>query len=729
MGKKFSFPGRDGLRFERDAWGVIHVLAADETEMFRGLGYAHGRDRALQLLLMRILGRGEGSRHLAADQAMLNIDVFFRRMNWYSGFEAELARLTPKARALCAAYCDGLNTSLRRAIPAELKLLGYNPEPWTMADCILLSRMTGYVSLSQSQAEIENLLLQMAQNGVDSERLEAFFGPLPELDLELLRQIRPSEPIVPAEVRWNTALPKLVASNNWVISGSKTRSGRAMLANDPHLEGNRLPNVWYEVVLETPERYALANTMPGLPGVLLGRTPDLAWGATYTFMDAVDSWVEDCRDGRYRRHREGRDEWLPFRQREEIIERKGQPSHKIVFYENEHGTLSEPPAQDGYYLATRWASGQSGGESLNHIAEMWAAANVQEGMQQMGQLETSWNWVFADREGNIGYQMSGLMPRRRKGLTGLVPVPGWLPENDWQGFVPHTELPRCYNPETGYFVTANQDLNAWGQAKPSNMPMGDYRARRIAERLEASNQLTVQDSQRIQLDLSSPQAETFMALLLPLLPESANGRLLAKWDCCYTPDSKGAWLFERVYTELVKLVFGESLGGDVCRALQQETGILADFYANFDRVLLAETSPWFGGRSRESLYRAALAQGLAEAPRAWGAHNRFILRHLLFGGKLPVAAGFDYGPLQVPGGRATPQQGQIYRSGGRETSFVPSYRLVTDFAAAGAHTCLLGGPSDRRFSPWYTSEVACWQTGEYKYLAPIWAQPADTGRA
>lgn len=718
MGRSFCFPRQRNLRFSRDSWGVLHVQADSLADLYRGLGYAHGLDRALQLLLMRILGRGEGSRHLAADQAMLELDVFFRRMNWAGDCETELARLTPEARALCAAYCDGLNTRLRQGIPAELRLLGYRPEPWTMADCILLSRMTGYISLSQSQAEVESLLLQMVQHGVAPERLEALFGPLPELDVDLLRQVRAGEPVVPAEVRWTSALPKMMASNNWVVAGSKTRSGRAMLANDPHLEGNRLPNVWYEIVLETPERYALAATMPGLPGVLLGRTPDLAWGATYTFMDAVDSWVEDCRDGRYRRHIDGEDVWLPFVEREEVIVRKGQPPHRVCFYENAHGTLGQPPAEDGLYLATRWASARSGSESLNRMVAMWSARDVREGMEHLGRLETSWNWVLADSQGNIGYQMSGLMPRRRQGLSGLLPVPGWLPENDWQGFVPHTELPRAYNPAEGYFVTANQNLNAYGRVAPSNMPMGDYRARRIAERLEASNQLSVGDFQAIQLDTYSPQAAAFMAHLRPLLPQTPNGRLLADWDLHYDPDSEAAWLFERFYRELFSTVFGSALGSEVGAALQQETGLLADFYAQFDQILLAETSPWFAGRSRESLFQDAAAKALAEPARPWQSHNRFVLRHLLFGGKLPAIAGYDVGPVPIPGGRASPRQGQIYRSGGRETSFVPTLRIVTDFAAAGLHSCLLGGPSDRRFSRWYTSELAAWQAGEYKYLAP-----------
>lgn len=718
MSKLIFFPGQPQIRLQRNQWGVFQIEAPNEADLYRGLAYVHAMDRGMQLLVMRILGKGQGSQFLVADQAMLEIDLFFRRMNWAGQADAELAKLSPASQALCQAYCEGLNQGLKKSVPWELKLMGYKPDPWTPADCILLSRMTGYISLSQSQAEVEALLVQMVKNQVPREHLEEFFGPLPDLDIDLVRQLKHSEAIVPEAVRWNLLLPKLIASNNWVISGSKTRSGQPILANDPHLEGNRLPNVWYEAILKCPDYSLVAATMPGLPGALLGRSPDLAWGATYTFMDAVDSWIEEVKDGKYRRDLDGQTQWHDFKIREEIIQRKGKEAHVVRFYENDHGTLQHTLAGDGYYLSTCWASGRSGGVSLNQISQMPRCKDVQAGMDCLGQLETSWNWVFADSSGNIGYQMSGLMPRRHKAHSGLMPVPGWLPENDWQGFVPHTELPRAYNPEQGYFVSANNDLNQWGQAQPINMPMGSYRADRIAQVLESSDQLSVRDCQQLQLDRFSLQAQAYLGLWLPLLPDTPTSQILLDWDCCYEVDSQGAFVFEQIYRALIQLVFGElNLGADVANTLLNKTGIFADFYANVDRILMAEDSVWFQGKSREELYRQAIASGLAVEPKPWGQHNQFVMKHLLLGGKLPAFMGFDRGPIEIPGGRATPQQGQIYRAGERQTSFVPSIRVVTDFASEGVHSCLLGGPSDRPFSKWYDSELKAWQTGDYKYLS------------
>ncbi len=709
-------PGRPQVEMERDRHGICHVRAAALEDLFYGLGYCHALDRSLQLQLMRILGQGRASELLDGSDAALAIDIFFRRMAWIRGVSEEAARLQPGYRAVCEAYCQGINARLLRKRPWELRMLGVRPEAWTVEDCLLLARMTGYLTLAQSQAEIERLLVELVQAGVGDAALEELFpGLLGGLDRALLQKVQLGERIVPEAVRWHPALSASMASNNWVVAGSRTASGKPMLANDPHLEINRVPNVWYEVSLESPQRYLCGASMPGLPGVIVGRNAELAWGATYTFMDAIDSWVEECRDGKFRRA----DSWEPFEERTEVIRRKGRPDHTVTFYENLHGVLDGDPRQAGFYLATRWASAEGGARSLEATQKLWETDSVEQGREVLGQIETSWNWVLADREGNIGYQMSGRLPLRREGVSGLVALPGWEPANDWQGFARPDQLPRCLNPEAGYFVTANNDLNRWGEVPAINVPMGDYRARRIEACLEAAGPMQAAEHKAIQLDVYSLQAQQFLELLRPLLPDTPQGKLLAGWDCSYGLESEGAFLFECFYRRLFGLVFGEQgLGAEVAAHLLGETGIPVDFYANFDRVLLAESSAWFGELRREDLFRQAAAEALQVEPRRWGDGQRLTLSHIVLGGKLPRWLGFDRGPIELAGGRATPRQGQIYRSAGRATSFAGSLRMVCDLAEDGLTSSLAGGPSDRRFSRWYCSELAAWQEGSYKRVEP-----------
>ncbi|MBW1704457.1 MAG: penicillin acylase family protein, partial [Deltaproteobacteria bacterium] len=277
----------------RDNHGVCHVEGQDKREVFGLMGYAHGKDRGMQILLMRILGQGRASELLDSSDEVLEIDKFFRRMNWTGSISSEIDKFSPEAKEVTDAYCKGVNRAFAKKIPWECKLLGYKPTPWCTEDAILISRMIGYLTLAQSQGEIERLFIEFVQAGMDEERLnELFPGILGGLDLDLIKKIELQERLISPVSLWNIAAPLMMASNNWAVSGKKTSSGKPILSNDPHLEVNRLPNVWYEMVLKTRDRYAMGGTMPGVPAMLVGRNPDLAWSATYTFMDGTDSWIE-----------------------------------------------------------------------------------------------------------------------------------------------------------------------------------------------------------------------------------------------------------------------------------------------------------------------------------------------------------------------------------------------------------------------------------------------------
>jgi len=699
----------------RDKNGICHVEGKDRQEVFELMGYAHGRDRGMQMLLMRLLGQGRTSEFLDSSDEMLEIDKFFRRMNWAGSTAPEVAKFSPQARETADAYNKGVNAAFSEKIPWEFKLLGYKPGPWRTEDSVLISRMIGYLTLAQSQGEMERLLIELVQAGIDEQRLsELFPGILGGLDIELIKKIKLQERIVSPESLWNLAAPIMVASNNWAVSGKKTASGRPILANDPHLEVNRLPNVWYEMVLQTKDRYAMGGTMPGAPAVLVGRNPDLAWSATYTFMDSTDSWIEHCKDGSFRREP---DRWLKFSQREEIIKRKKKDPVRVVFYENDHGVLEGNPYEEGYYIATAWATSYSGGATFNSCARMWDAKDVVEGMDILGRMESSWNLVLADTQGNIGYQMSGLMPKRREGISGFVPLPGWEEKNNWHGFAKPEDLPRCYNPESGYFVTSNQDLNDYGKVKPINVGMGPYRSDRIGSLLAGNNKITCEYMYQVQYDVYSTQAESFMKILAPLLPDTGQAKILKDWNFEYSADSQGAYLFDRFYRELYREVFGENgFGSQAAGYLDEHTGVFNDFYINFDHILLSEDSAWFGGKSREELYLQAAGKALKEPARKWGDTRKLVLTNILFGGKLPRFLGFDRGPVTIIGSLATPHQGQIFESAGRQTSFAPSFRMVTDLATDDIYTNMAGGPSDRRYSKWYCSDLDNWRTGKYKKI-------------
>ncbi len=702
-------------RWARDEHGIPQIVADDIDGLYWGMGYCHAMDRGLQMLIMRILGQGRAAELLDGSDEMVEVDRFFRRMNWSSGVAQEAKKLSAEVRSACEAYCEGVNARFADSTPWELKLVGARPEPWTVGHSLLLARMTGFLTLAQSQGEVERFFVEMIKAGVGDAHLEALFpGSTSGLDRSIVEQVQLAERVVPESVKWAAAATRMMASNNWCVSGSLTASGAAMLANDPHLETNRLPNVWAEQSFRWPGGYAILMTMPGLPAPLVGRNEHLSWGATYTFMDAIDSWVEHCRDGKFRRG----EQWVDFGQRVETIKRKKAEPVVETFWENQHGVLDGDPTGEGYRLATRWSGSSGGAESINSLLLMWTAGTVAEGMAAYAPVESSFNWIFADSGGEIGYQMSGLMPKRHDDWSGFTPRPGWEERFDWSGFVDPSLLPRVRNPESGIVVTANQDLNHLGEVNPINAPMGDYRARRIEQLLRRRHDHDVDSFRTIQLDTYSIQGAEFMEILEPLLGDGPVADALRTWDYRYELDSTGATAFEIFYGALLVEMFGPGCGAPVIEHLRDASGIFIDFYQNFDRVLCAESSPWLGQRARDDVWRAALARVAARVPEPWGERNRLSLTNMFFGGKLPSFLGFDPGPIPIRGGRATPHQGQIYRAGDRLTSFTPSLRLVADMSTGALHTAMCGGPSDRRFSKWYKSGVRGWLAGELKVRTP-----------
>jgi len=719
-----SGPKPEGLKISRDNEGVPHIEAADMKGAMWGSGYAHAVDRGTQLMMMRVLGKGRLCELLSDTDESLKIDRFFRRANWHRNLDEEVAKLDKKSLALCQSYCDGVNAGVASKKIYALKLMGYQPETWTIQDSILVSRMAGYLTLSQSQAEVERFFIELVQLGVTTEKLAELFPiDVTKFDRNLIESIELQEKIVPNEVIWNQALPRMMASNNWVVSGEKTKSGKPIMANDPHLEVNRLPNVWCEQSLKWSGHSISGMGMPGLPGVVIGRTKHLAWGATYTFMDTVDSWVEDCNDGKYRLG----DTWRDFTERQEVIKRKKHTDDKITFYENHHGVLEGDPKQTGRYLTTKWVADSSGARSLMASLKMATTLKANQAMEHLGSIESAWNWVISDSSGNIAYQMSGLMPKRHPEWNGFTPAPGWDESYDWKGIVNYKDLPNCLNPEGGYIVTANQDLNYLGKENPINMPMGNYRAKRIEEVLAEGGQHDVESTKSLQFDVHSNQAQLFLDTLLPMLEERNENsdafKLLKGWDCGYGFESKGAPLFELFYEALRVEVFGgssvdeEGLGENVVKHLTDQTGVFIDFYQNFDLVILNEHSMWYENKTQKQAFIAAFETAKAAHKNvSWKSINTITFTNMLFQGRLPEFMGFDSKSIPLLGGRATPHQGQIYCSVGRKTSFSPSVRLIADMNESVLHTCLAGGPSDNRFSRWYKSGLQKWIEGDYKTL-------------
>jgi len=690
-------------RFEN---GVPKIIASTSKDELFALGYIHAIDRGMQLLLMRTLGQGRTSEYLDNSDDMLEIDKFFRKMNWSNNINKELSKFTEEETDLLNSYCKGIEAGFKKKKPFEFNyLFKYKNYSWTIKDSILIARMMGYLTLAQSQGEVELLFIQMVQNGVSKELLiELFPNILDEYDEDIIKQINLNEKVIPDAVKFNVISAPLMASNNWVVSGNKTKSGLPLLANDPHLEVNRIPGIWYEVDINNKLHGA---TMPGIPAIIIGRNEHLSWGVTYAFMDAADFWIEEVKDQQYKYE----NDWHNFTLRKEVIKRKKKPDEIVTFYENQHGVLDGTP-NNGFQLTYNWSGNSSGAATLKCGLQISKAQSSEEGMKIIGLNESAFSWVFADTKGNIGYQMSGLYPIREN-WKGFTPGLGWKKEYNWKGYEIPENLPREINPERGYIVTANNNLNHLGKTSVITMPMGEYRAKRISNLIEESFNYSIEDAKKMHYDCYSLQAEVFMPIISPLLPEHKYSEILKNWDLNYDLNSEGAYLFEQIYRAFYHIVFGETIGSELVKYLQNETGMFIDFYANFDQILLKKESKWFGNKTQVSIFKEAIAITFEQPLKKWGEINQIKLNNVIFGNKLPTFFGFDKGPKGLKGGRATIHQGQVYQSAGRKTSFAPSYRIITDLSKPIVYSNNIPGVSDRRWSKYYFNLYEDWEKGYY----------------
>ncbi len=707
----------------------MHAEASDDLGLAAAWGFAHAHDRALQLLVTRIVGQGRLCELLDDSPASLEIDLFMRRNLFAAASAGESASLSGRAKALAEAYAAGVNERLSRGRPWELRLLRVPPEPWTPSDTLLTLRLMTFVGLAQAQGDAEVAILQALRAGVDRDKLARLFRPhLDGLDDALLGEIR-SLRHVPALVPALPPLPVLRASNNVAVAGRRSASGAALYASDPHLEVNRLPAIWYEVVGTLPDGdFRTGVTVPGVPGLVMGRTRAIAAGFTYGFADTVDLVIEEVRGGRFRRG----DDWLPLRERRETLRRKKGSPCEVVVFETDAGVLETPDeasrVEDGLFIARAWTGRREGGAAtLEAILDLWAAPDVDRGAEAAARVALSASWLLSGRDGRIAAQQSGLLPKRRRD-PDLLPLRGWEPGDLWDGTLPPSALANVPGSPEGVLVTANDGGHGAWKPVGITLCMGSDRSDRLRELADAKGaaggSLSVADLGSMQSDLVSGQARRLLAALDPYLPDLPAVRELRAWDRRYDASSRGAVLFERLYSALCEELFGAGLlGPEAWRALRDTTLVHAFFFRLFDDLLAREEGKeWFGADGKAAFVSRVARRALegvdpfALAP--WGAARRVSLRHLLFGRKLPPVLGFDRGPFEVVGGRATVAQGQLLSLAGRESAFCPSWRFVTDLATDVSETALAGGPSDRRFSRWYATDLSRWRAFERKALRP-----------
>jgi penicillin amidase len=742
----FQLPGlRAKVEVWRDQWGVPHIYAENEPDLFFAQGFTQAQDRFWQMDLNRRIASGQISAIFG--KRAFEIDRYVHRMGLPVAAAEDLTALDDESASILDAFCAGVNAFIEHdRLPVEFSLLRYQPERWRPLDTLCWFKMFAWSLSSNYKNELIRARIVKRIGAKLAAMLEPVYAkgkPLiipPGSDYDGI-----AKQILDSYEQFNLA-PLLASgggSNNWVISGSRTASGQPLLANDPHLALN-MPSVWYEMHLSCPTLEAVGATIPGMPGVALGHNRQIAWGATASMLDVQDLFIEQFNPENPRQYLcDG--EWQEASVRKFEIVIKGEPNYQEETLLTKHGpVIADLPIEGAnrrnYKLALQWV-----GYQPSNLLQSFISLNRARDWQEFRESCRNWsvpsfNMVYADRAGNIGYQLVGKTPVRKTG--GTLPGPGWASENDWQGLVPYDELPFIYNPPDGLIITANNKTvgDEYRYHLSSDYTNG-YRAQRIREIIGDRKQLTIEDCRQIQADDLSIPGRQFAALLTTRLKREDLSPLAAiaikeldGWVGKAASASVGETIYQLTLQNLFEQLLGGLLGEDLKKYLGGNgpeeitpinsfvgriTPTILDMIERDDREILKELAhphnwEWLMQSSFERAV-ADLARRFGQNPKRWlwGRLHKATFGHPL-GSSRALRPLFNRGPYPVYGDGDTPAQMNFpplgtARGGFEVTGWAVSYRQIIDLADFdNSRMCHTTGQSGSPFSPHYDDMIKRW---------------------
>ena len=448
------------VKVVRDIHAIPHIFAENPRDVFLAQGFVMAQDRLWQMDLTRRIAFGRLS-EIFGDETV-NMDYFFRALQIGDLAKKIYAYLDDQTKSELLAFTDGVNSYIDSGKrPIESLILGYKIGPWSPADSISIHLLS---ALDLSINMDEEIFMYRARKALGEEKTNDLFNGFEENAFGDIRNIKKGMDI-DSDFMKGYRLSKQSfglfsgygASNGWVVDGTKSKSGKPMLANDPHLR-IQIPSVWYEVHLKAPGINVIGATFPGTPYVLIGHNERVAWGFTDSMADRVDLYIEklnpdDPTKYRFENH------WEDIKTETVEIRVKGKSGFGTVTREinfTRHGPIINP-FRGGLddIISMRWSASEVTDRTLVGLSRLNRSKNVNELISggKYGKIYTQ-NMIFADVEGNIGYQLIGGIPNRPVG-NGKFPVPGWSGEYEWRGFIPDEDLPYSLNPPSHFIVTAN----------------------------------------------------------------------------------------------------------------------------------------------------------------------------------------------------------------------------------------------------------------------------------
>ena len=711
-------------RITRNRWGVPHIRAANDQDLFFAFGYAMAQDRLFQLDYLRRKGRGRLAEILGPDG--LQLDTVARTVGLNRIARAEWESTPAETRTLLQRFSAGVNALIDRShdnLPIEFSLLDYEPEAWAPLDCLAIAAEFRYYLTVRFPVIAAP---ELARRALDDDRLyRAFLTGEADDESILAAGAYPPATAGVAPIGATVSDPNEgEGSNNWVVSGARAASGLPMVASDPHIAFAAV-SCWYEAQLTGGSFDAAGMAYVGMPAIIFGRNRRVAWGVTNNICSQRDLYqerVDPQRPGGFLYD----GAWEAERTLVETIKVRGaQPVEKRIRFSRNGPVVDEilpPEAAATGPVSLRWLGHNDCGwlTALLGIDRAGSVAEFREATRPW--RVPTWSLVVADVEGHIGYQAVGGIPVRSLPARGYRP--GWEPAHQWRGLIPFEQMPRLEDPARGWIATANN------RVAPDDFPYplsgtwaSGHRARRIRQMIEARESFSRETFAAMHQDTRTLRADEAMPGLLPILRRSGDPRVLEAarrleaWDHNMTPDSAAASIFELFFNAWCRRVAAERFDEELAPALAGSCAGLAAALIHDD------AAGWFEDADREAAIVDALRAALTELAERlgpdisawrWGALHKVQLRHLL-SGRGDLGQLLDRGGLPVGGNGVTvcntgfdPNWGALMGA---------NYRLISDLGEDGMWAVEAQGQSGHPGSAHYCDQLPEWLAGRYHFLA------------
>ncbi len=780
---EISLEGLDGpVDIYRDAYGIPQIYASTDHDLFFAEGYIHAQDRFWQMDFQRHTGAGRLSELIGSNG--VDVDTFLRTMGWERVARQELENMDAQSRSMLESYAEGVNAYLADHSGTRLSLeylflkilnSNYQPAPWEPLNSVTWAKAMAWDLRSNMDEEIERAILLKT---LPPERIAELFPEYPASAPLILPDFSLSASIIPTSARTSSAPVDLspllnsiggqtaavdallggdpnadLGSNSWVVSGDLSATGAPLLANDPHL-GASIPSIWYQIGLHCQpvgpdcSYEASGVSFVGVPGIVLGHNNRIAWGFTNVGADVMDLYIIKVNPEDPNQY-EMNGEWVDMDVINEDIAVAGGDAFQLPVRITQFGPIISDTYGDlkdfnqnagvelpeNYAIALRWTALEPG-NTMQSLFEMNRAQNFDEFRDAARQFVVpSQNLLYADVDGNIGYQMPGLVPIRAAG-DGRYPAPGWTDEYAWQGYIPFDDLPYAYNPPSGFIVAANNAVvgpdypyliaDTWDYGFRAQRILGMIRNASGSFDIETFKQMQGDDmnlgalpiiSQLMQVDLGDSHLDDLRTML-------------ASWDGEQTLDSAPAALFNAFWKHLLAVTFRDEMPEDYW----PEAGSGSSWYVVIGNLLDDPQNPWWDDatttevETRDDILRLAFADGVAELEQklgndpskwAWGDLHSITFEHALMSNFPVLDKLFNRGPFPVAGGNSIVNATSWSDSDDYAMSSGVSKRTIMDLSNwENSLDIATVGQSGHAYNPHYVDIAPLWANVEY--LSMYW---------